>query len=340
MRTPIRLLWAVAILAPAWVTASAQSSAPQVIGTQQINRFEAIRQLQETVKQNPKSLADWVILGELAHEVAIDLPADQADPYYKMSREAYENALELAPDNRGLQAAVQFAKDQEQGLEQFEKSRSATTKMYLDARRRDLAETQYTPSLRVFGAPTPPPAAMTGRATPTGAPTGDIGTARPTTVNPTLDNTAATASSTRNDPSIRKSATGGDVVVSPPETASSTTSGPSGANFGVRQFYSSPTYQTYVPSQGTPLTYQQFSSSYYPPTGAPGQAGRPVTLQRYYSQQGLPIPGDPTGRPAIPGATTVPGGTTTTPRGTTTTTPRGTTTTPGGTTTTPPATPR
>ena len=87
-------------------------------------KIEAIRQLQETVKQNPKSLADWVILGELTHEVAIDLPADQAGQYYKLSRDAYENALELAPDNRGLQAAVQFAKDQEQGLDRFEKSRS------------------------------------------------------------------------------------------------------------------------------------------------------------------------------------------------------------------------
>jgi hypothetical protein len=329
MRTAIRLFWAVAVLAPAWVTAAAQTqtSAPQVIGTQQINRFEAIRQLQETVKQNPKSLADWVILGELAHEVAIDLPADQAGQYYKLSRDAYENALELAPDNRGLQAAVQFAKDQEQGLDRFEKSRSAATRMYLEARRRDLAETQFTPSLRVYGAPTPPPAAMTGRAAATGATTGDIGTARPTTVNPTLDNTAATASSTRNDPAVRKSATGGDVVVFPAETASSTTSGPSGANYGVRQFYSYPAYQTYVPSQGAPLTYQQFSNSYYPTDNAAGQANQPVTLQRYYSQQGLPIPGDPTGRPAVPGATTTtPGGAaTTSPRGATTTTPRGTT---------------
>ena len=134
MRTPIRLLWAFAVLAPAWATAAvaAKPSAPQVIGTQQINRFEAIRQLQQAVKQNSKSLADWVILGELAHEVAIDLPADQAGPYYKLSRDAYENALELAPDNPGLQAAVQFAKDQEQGLDRFEKSRTAATKMYLD----------------------------------------------------------------------------------------------------------------------------------------------------------------------------------------------------------------
>ncbi|MEJ7637852.1 MAG: hypothetical protein WKF75_07705 [Singulisphaera sp.] len=126
MHTPIRLLWAFAVLAPAWATAAvaAGPSAPHVIGTQQINRFEAIRQLQQTVKQNSKSLADWVILGELAHEVAIDLPADQARLYYKTSRDAYENALELAPDNTGLQAAVQFAKDEEQGLDRFEKSRA------------------------------------------------------------------------------------------------------------------------------------------------------------------------------------------------------------------------
>ena len=89
-----------------------------------------------------------------------------------------------------------------------------------------------------------------------------------------------------------------------------------------------------MPSQGAPLTYQQFSNSYYPPTDDPGQAGQPVTLQHYYSQQGLPIPGDPTGRPAVPGATT------TTPRGATTTTPRDDDHDARATTTTPPATPR
>ena len=175
MRTPIRLLWAFAVLVPAWATAAvaAEPSAPHVIGTQQINRFEAIRQLQQTVKQNSKSLADWVILGELAHEVAIDLPADQAGPYYKMSRDAYENALELAPDNAGLKAAVQFAQDQEQGLDRFEKSRTAAAQMYLAARRRDLAATRYTPTLRVYGSPMAPPTAMTG--------TANVGAGRATT---------------------------------------------------------------------------------------------------------------------------------------------------------------
>jgi len=310
MRNLNRLLWAVAVLAPAWATATvaAQTSAPQVISTQQINRFEAIRQLQDTVKQNPKSLADWVMLGELAHEVAIDLPADQAGTYYKMSRDAYENALKLAPDNRGLRAAVQFAKDQEQGLDRFEQSRSAATQMYLAARRRDLAATQFTPPLRVYGPPMAPPAAMTGTGT------ANVGTGRATTATTRSDGTPATASSARNDPAVRKSPTGTDVVVTPTETATNSSAGQSSANYGVRQFYSYPTYQTYVPAQGAPLTYQQFSNSYYPTTSAAVQAAQPVTLQHYYSQQGLPIPGDPTGRPVVPAATTAtPGATTTTP---------------------------
>ncbi len=333
MRTPIRLLWAFAVLVPAWAAAAvaAEPSAPHVIGTQQINRFEAIRQLQQTVKQNSKSLADWVILGELAHEVAIDLPADQAEAYYKMSRNAYENALELAPDNPGVKAAVQFAKDEEQGLDRFEKSRTAATQMYLAARRRDLAATRFTPSLRVFGPTMAPPAAMTGTGT------ADVGTGRARTAITGSENTAATASTARNVPAIRNSATGGEVAVTPSDAATNSTSGQSSANFGVRQFYSYPTYQTYAPSQGAPLTYQQYSNSYAPSNTDAGQAAQPVTLQHYYSQQGLPIPGDPTGRPAVSGGTTTTG----TPRGPIITAPRGTTTTtPGGTTTTPPATPR
>ncbi len=332
MRTPIRLLWTLAVVAPAWATTAvaAGPSAPQVIGTQQINRFEAIRQLQQTVKQNSKSLADWVILGELAHEVAIDLPADQAATYYKMSRNAYENALELAPDNLGVKAAVQFAKDQEQGLDRFEKSRTAATRMYLAARRRDLAATRFTPSLRVFGPTMAPSSPMTEAS--------NLNTGRATTATTRPNNTAATASSARNDPATRKSATEGEVAVTPGETATNSSTGQSSANFGVRQFYSYPAYQTYAPTQGAPLTYQQFSNSYEPSNTDAGQAAEPVTLQHYYSQQGLPIPGDPTGRPAVSGGTTTTG----TPRGPIVTPPRGTNTptTPRGTTTTPPATPR
>ena len=44
-------------------------------------------------------MADWIILGELAYEVALDLPADQATRYYRISRDAYEKAaLAIQPD--------------------------------------------------------------------------------------------------------------------------------------------------------------------------------------------------------------------------------------------------
>jgi len=329
MRTPIRLLWALAVLAPAWATAAV--AAPPVIGTQQINRFEAIRQLQQAVKQNSKSLADWVILGELAHEVAIDLPADQAGPYYKMSRDAYENALELAPQNVGLQAAVQFAKDAEQGLDRFEKSRNAATQMYLAARRRDLAATQFTPSLRVYGPPIASAGGMAG--TGAGAGAGALGTTGATDAtggNTGPANANATTSAASNVPPTTTTPAGTGSAGRRGVAVTNETTGLSSANMGVRQIYSYPTYQTYVPRQGAPMTYQQYSNSYYPPTYDANQAGQAVTLQHYYLQQnaqqgsGLPIPGDPTGRPG----------------GQATTIPSGGTTTPGGTTTTPPTTPR
>ena len=44
-----------------------------MIGSHQIDRFEAIRQLQQSLRANPNNTADWVILGELAHEVALDV---------------------------------------------------------------------------------------------------------------------------------------------------------------------------------------------------------------------------------------------------------------------------
>jgi len=313
------MLWAFAALAPAWASSAvaAGPAAPPVISSQQINRFEAIRQLQQAVKQNSKSLADWVILGELAHEVAIDLPPDQAETYYKLSRNAYENALALAPDNVGLKAAVQFAKDQEQGLDRFEKSRSAATQMYLAARRRDLSATRFSPSLRVYGPTMAPPTGMAGTGT------ANLGTSGSTTGNAGRANSAATVSSATNDPSIRRSPTGEETAIAPSVTATNSSSGLSSANMGVRQFYTYPypTYQAYAQAEGAPLTYQQYSSSYYPPNDDAGQAVQPVTLQRYYSQQGLglPIPGDPTGRPSGSGVTnptgrpSIPGGTTTTP---------------------------
>ena len=50
---------------------------PPVIGSHQIDRYDAIDKEQKVLEaDNPKSLADWIILGELAHEVAMDAPAD------------------------------------------------------------------------------------------------------------------------------------------------------------------------------------------------------------------------------------------------------------------------
>jgi hypothetical protein len=223
-----------------------RTEAPPVIDTQQINRYDAIASLQNDLKANPKSLADWIILGELAHEVAIDAPADQAPRYFTMSRDAYEKALTLAPNNAGLKAAVQFAKDREANAAAFEKIRDRATQAYLDARRRDLAATNYTPTVRVIG---PPASAALLRPQPT-APAG-----------------IATS-----------------VAVTPPPDVVKDT-----ANMGVRQIYSSaPTYQAYTWPQGTPYSFQQYSSSYYSPSLYP--AGTlPMSVQRYNQQYGNPM---------------------------------------------------
>jgi hypothetical protein len=241
--------------------------APPVIGTQQIDRYDAIASLQNELKANPKSLADWIILGELAHEVAIDAPADQAPRYFTMSRDAYEKALALAPSNPGLKAAVQFARDQEANGAAFEKVRDRATQAYLDARRRDLAATNYTPTVRVFAPPGSAPVLRPRPATPAGIAVGSSAGA-------TSDPNAA--------------------VTPPPDVVRDT------ANMGVRPIYSSaPTYQAYTLPQGAPYTFQQYSSSYYSPSFYP--AGTlPMSVQRYNQQYGNPML-NPLGPPVVPG---------------------------------------
>src|SRR5262245_52084508 len=101
--------------------------APRVIGTHQIDRYAAIEQGREALRKKPRSLSDWIILGELAHEVGVDSPPSQAAGYFKLSREAYERALALAPDRPGLKAAVQFAKDYEAGADRFATERNQAT---------------------------------------------------------------------------------------------------------------------------------------------------------------------------------------------------------------------
>src|SRR5271157_5472163 len=45
----------------------AQNTSHHSIGTHQIDRFEAIRTLQESLKSDPNDAAAWIVLGELAH---------------------------------------------------------------------------------------------------------------------------------------------------------------------------------------------------------------------------------------------------------------------------------
>jgi len=127
------------------------SAAADVIGSQQIDRFEAIKILQQSLKSDPKNVADWISLGELAHEVALEMPSGQDDAYYKMSLDAYEHALKLDPENRGLKAAVQFARDQEAGEAQFDEARKKAAEVYVSSRRRELERTGNTPSIPVYG---------------------------------------------------------------------------------------------------------------------------------------------------------------------------------------------
>ncbi len=143
---------------PAPTAAPAPTSAPAApsFGSHQIDRFEAIRLLQQSTTANPKAAPDWVILGELSHEAALDLPTGQDVPYYKISRDAYEHAAALAPDNAGLKAAVQFARDQEAGAAQFDASRKASARAYIASRRRELTTSGLNPTVRVYAQPPAP----------------------------------------------------------------------------------------------------------------------------------------------------------------------------------------
>ncbi len=107
-------------------------------------------------------------MGELAQEIANDLPADQAKPYYTLARESYDNALKLDPNNPGLKAAANFARQHEQNAPKLNQSRAALTDTYLAARRQELANSNYTPSVPTFGSPAPSATPM-----PFGADVGD-----------------------------------------------------------------------------------------------------------------------------------------------------------------------
>ena len=251
---------------------------PPVIGSHQIDRYDALQKEQQAVKANPKSLADWIILGEIAHEVAMDVPGDQAGQYLKMSRDAFEKALALDPRNAGLKAAVQFARDHQGNVDTFEKSRDSATDTFLDARRRDLAATQNTPYIRTYAPPLPSrelPGPAPAPATPPGpgsAP-GDPAVNAATPLNAGADTPRAEAA---------------PAVTPARETAPATDA----ANFGTQANYSAgastapmiyagPVYRPFATPNGQPYTYQQYSNSYYPNGLYNNPAAPPVTMQRY-----------------------------------------------------------
>ena len=155
------------------VVASTTVVPTPTIGSHQIDRFEAIRQLQADVASDANNAANWTILGELAHEVALDVPQGQDDAYYTLSRQAYEKAAALEPANPGLKAALQFAREQEANAATFDAQRRQGVATYLEARRREMAATGINPTLLTYStgpaaAPTPVPGQV-GTTQPIGA---------------------------------------------------------------------------------------------------------------------------------------------------------------------------
>src|SRR4051812_21522073 len=76
-----------------------EAEATRYLGSHHIDRYEAIQQLITALKADPKLLQDWIILGELAQEVAADAPRTQAPGYYKLARQSFEAALKLSPND-------------------------------------------------------------------------------------------------------------------------------------------------------------------------------------------------------------------------------------------------
>ncbi len=281
--------------APAQQAAAARHAAPPLISTHQINRYDAINRLQAALKANPNSLADWVILGELSHEAALDAPRDHAAKFYQMSRDAYERALTLDPNTAGLKAAVQFARDREAGADRFEQIRDQATRTYLEARRRDLAATGYLPAVRTAAPPapnrvllvpanqvlsieSPPVEPSTNPAIP--APIS--ATAPATVVAPASADgpKAADTLGTSAGPATTKVPGVGPSANAPSQGAGVAYDHPANSviesHFGTRQIYSvTPYYQPYILGPGVPYTFQQYSNAYSPPN----DYGNPAPLR-------------------------------------------------------------
>jgi len=139
--------------APVAAQQATNAPAPRVIGSHVIDRYQAIQQVREALTKNPNNVTDWVLLGELSHEVAEEVSADLAPGYHRLAREAYANALKLQPDNAGLKAAVKLAEEQEKKSQEIRQARARATAAYLEARRRELAQSNNAPTLRTYAPP-------------------------------------------------------------------------------------------------------------------------------------------------------------------------------------------
>lgn len=315
---------------------------PAVIGLYQIDRYDAIQQLQKELAAKPKDLAGWIVLGEIAHEVAMDAPADRAGEYFALSLNAFEKAQALAPDNPGLKAAVQFTRDQQAGEKDFEQQRDLATVTYIEARRRDLEATGFTPAVRAYGSPGTG-LAVRSRAPVPGAGGGAAGTGSGVGTGATATTGAVSAGAglpgTGNRPAplidaARQAGTGaGTTVTDAPAPGASPTrtnspepivgsgrstygvaDGPVAGAGATRGPQYGPYYTPFMLPGGVPYTYQDYSRSYFPP-GLGERAAAATTIQRGLPQatpnafersilQGRGQPG--TGTTTLPGDTARP----------------------------------
>lgn len=89
MRRTRGYAWGLVVAALLGTFAAAQQAAPRpatrVIGNHQIDRYEAIEQVRQELRSDPKNLTDWVILGELAQEAAQEAPSDRTSGYYRLA---------------------------------------------------------------------------------------------------------------------------------------------------------------------------------------------------------------------------------------------------------------
>lgn len=147
---------AIALAAVLGASALAQQAAPKpatrVIGTHQIDRYAALEHVRQALVKDPNNVTDWVLLGELSHEIAAEVTANLAPGYYRLSRQSYENALTLEPNNAHLKAAAEFAREQEKAADRVAQSRQTATASYIQARRQELAQSNYAPVVRTYTA--------------------------------------------------------------------------------------------------------------------------------------------------------------------------------------------